>query len=883
MAIQGVDTKCYILALFVRDDGERFLLGSGHYEFKNTQMHFAANAIQNDIVEVQGNDGFLLAGQVRRPGTQSFDGYVGDGTMSKEETESYRRQFFSFFRKNFFYKVIYVFSDGTAIQRKSGFLVDDPTVQELYQMYPEYHVALNFEDVNYYSYSEDEEGQEQYAKEATIDTSSMRATGGLVWDNLGVVWEATQWGGEQTASGTEMTIQNDMSVMSRVDDIRLDGDTEQQTYRGFQLLQKQGLATPSTDTTFWYAISNQTITALEDGWARFTSSSSSATKNFFFNRVGGFSWEVGATYTVICEIKNAPSAGRITFSQPQNTTDPFASVSVGVQADYTFDGTDHTFVFSGTTKANHVSMGLRPFFNTYFTSGSSVDLRLTIVAGDHTADYQNYIDDNWEPYVGGIPSPNPDYPQEIQTVTGVQTVAVSGKNLFNWAGLSEASGDYVNATLGEWGAKGIVITGNTSTGSEFASSRGVFRPTASSTNSQYRVPLLAGSTITISADVTLLEDNYRPNIRISLDPGGIAGNSIALVLNETVRVSQTFSNIAEGTYRPTFSLNSNKLKIENIQIEAGSTSTAYELYQSHDYTVDLGATELCKLGDYQDYIYKGADGWYLHKEIDYIDLYGKRVTSTTFSDLQFYYMTGYDALDVMCTHFTGVAYDRITANGTAYTYMNDGQCAFRGGTSKDRVYFKTSKFASSADMTTWLASNHMLLYYIIATPTDTKITDNTLAGQLNALGAMRLFIGENNLAVQDTGTNLPAPLSFKYYTTVAMTGAVWEEGGSGGATVVEVDSITNTYPIWRVKGPAVNPQLSVINTNTTIRYTGTVTSTQTLEIDMFNKTAKLNGVSVIGNVSGDWVSLAPGTNRVIYTAENADAQPSTIEWQEVVG
>lgn len=203
MAIQGVDTKCYILALFVRDDGERFLLGSGHYEFKDTQMHFAANAIQNDIVEVQGNDGFLLAGQVRRPGTQSFDGYVGDGTMSKEETESYRRQFFSFFRKNFFYKVIYVFSDGTAIQRKSGFLVDDPTVEELYQMYPEYHVALNFEDVNYYSYSENEEGQEQYAKEATIDTSSMRATGGLVWDNLGVVWEDTQGGGEQTASGAE--------------------------------------------------------------------------------------------------------------------------------------------------------------------------------------------------------------------------------------------------------------------------------------------------------------------------------------------------------------------------------------------------------------------------------------------------------------------------------------------------------------------------------------------------------------------------------------------------------------------------------------------------------------------------------------------------------
>lgn len=704
MAIQGVDTKCYILALFVRDDGERFLLGSGHYEFKDTQMHFAANAIQNDIVEVQGNDGFLLAGQVRRPGTQSFDGYVGDGTMSKEETESYRRQFFSFFRKNFFYKVIYVFSDGTAIQRKSGFLVDDPTVEELYQMYPEYHVALNFEDVNYYSYSEDEEGQEQYAKEATIDTSSMRATGGLVWDNLGVVWEATQWGGEQTASGTEMTVQNEMNVPSRVDDIRLDGDTEQQTYSGKNLVD----------------FANASPTVVNNGSGVNNNGVYTVNANTT-DRWGGVriiaQVEGNTTYTFSATVASTTAAsGSILFI-------PRLSSATGQQIESNKAKSGERAVVTFTTPSDLTDADIR--FLPFEANATAIYTDIMLEKSSTATSY--------EPYTGGVPAPNPDYPQAVQTATGEQTVTISN-----------------------------------------------------------------GS------------------------------------------VSQNF-------------------------------------------TVDLGSLELCKIGTYQDYIYKGTDGWYLHKEVDSVDLYEKRVTSTAFSDLQFYYMTGYDALDVMCTHFTGIVDDRITANGTAYTYMNDGQCAFRGGTSKDRVYFKTSKFASSADMTTWLASNHMLLYYIIATPTDTKITDDTLVAQLNALGTMKLFIGENNLITQSTGTNLPAPLSFKYYTTVAMTGAEWEEGGSGGATVVEVDSITNTYPIWRVKGPAVDPQLSVINTNTTIRYTGTVTSTQTLEIDMFNKTAKLNGVSVIGNVSGDWVSLAPGTNRVIYTAENADAQPSTIEWQEVVG
>lgn len=209
MAIKGVTTKCYILALFIRDDGERFLLGDGKYEFKNNQLHFQSNSIANDVVEVQGNDGYLLAGQVRRSGTQSFDGYVADGTVGGTDTEEYRRDFFQFFRKNFFYKVVYVMPDGTAIQRKRGFLVDDPTVQELYQLYPEYHVALNFEDVNYYSYSENDDGEEIYAKEATIYLSAGATSGGLVWDEYGVVWDAIGAEWEEGGGGGPTTVMVD--------------------------------------------------------------------------------------------------------------------------------------------------------------------------------------------------------------------------------------------------------------------------------------------------------------------------------------------------------------------------------------------------------------------------------------------------------------------------------------------------------------------------------------------------------------------------------------------------------------------------------------------------------------------------------------------------
>lgn len=240
MAIKDVESKCWILALFVRDDGERFLLGDGNYEFNEKQLHFAANKMANDVVEVQGNDGYLLAGQVRRPSAQSFDGYVGDSSTSKAVVEQRRRAFFEFFRKGFFYKVVYVFPDGSAIQRKRGFLVDAPEVKELYQIYPEYHVALNFEDINYYYYDEDATGQEIYGESATIRLNSGAQGGGLVW--LPIVE------GTLSGEGTEFTLYG-TSLGVRLNSAELKGDTVQ-----------NGNPTPSNPIAIQTTTGSQTIT-----------------------------------------------------------------------------------------------------------------------------------------------------------------------------------------------------------------------------------------------------------------------------------------------------------------------------------------------------------------------------------------------------------------------------------------------------------------------------------------------------------------------------------------------------------------------------------------------------------------------------------------------
>ena len=206
MNLDQIATKCFILALFIRDDGERLLLGDGYYDFNQKLQHFQANTIANDVVEIQGDSGQLLAGQVMRSGAQKFEGYIGDATTNRQTIEQKRSDFMAFFRIKHFYKVIYIFPDGTAIQRQRGYLTDAPTIPEIFQKFPEYSVALNFEDANYYEYAEDAEGNEIYANIAEITLNAAKR-GGLIWDEFGAVSDSAGYIWEEGGS-----IQNIVTV-----------------------------------------------------------------------------------------------------------------------------------------------------------------------------------------------------------------------------------------------------------------------------------------------------------------------------------------------------------------------------------------------------------------------------------------------------------------------------------------------------------------------------------------------------------------------------------------------------------------------------------------------------------------------------------------------
>lgn len=186
LIISDITPKCIVMVLFKRDDGERFLLGDGDYEFNSSQAQFEPDEIVNDVVELQGTDGQMITGQARRSASQTFKGYIGDQTTKPADLEEMRAKFVNFFLTDHKYEVVYITnleyyptppsadSIPMCLRRSGGYLTMSPTSQFLRFSGLEYEVSLAFEDVNYYYYMEDSStGDMDYITKVTKSTGAV--------------------------------------------------------------------------------------------------------------------------------------------------------------------------------------------------------------------------------------------------------------------------------------------------------------------------------------------------------------------------------------------------------------------------------------------------------------------------------------------------------------------------------------------------------------------------------------------------------------------------------------------------------------------------------------------------------------------------------------
>ena len=181
-----------------------------------------------------------------------------------------------------------------------------------------------------------------------------------------------------------------------------------------------------------------------------------------------------------------------------------------------------------------------------------------------------------------------------------------------------------------------------------------------------------------------------------------------------------------------------------------------------NYPISLGSLELCKIGDYQDYIYKDGDDWKVHKEIGEVTLDGSETWTKASANSGYRFWTS-KATDIKTSIDAVLKANRLgVAQGDTWdNYGISGSYS----TNPIRLYIRDALFndMTAEQLRGWLATHNIIAYYALATATDTTITDTNLIAQLEAIRTAALESGSNTISNTATGTNLAGDLEIGYY------------------------------------------------------------------------------------------------------------------------
>jgi hypothetical protein len=478
---------------------------------------------------------------------------------------------------------------------------------------------------------------------------------------------------------------------------------------------------------------------------------------------------------------------------------------------------------------------------------------------------------SFEPYVGGIPAPNPDYPQNVNVVTGRQVVGVRGKNL--WGGFpngfsrtnagvtftyntdgtavvdgtsNQAAALSINNTLAESNNIYVTIDAGTYTisssnnslidcfdlaGNLLASPR-TSRPTftvneTTSVYIRYRVNL--GVTVDNEKVYVQLEkgevattyEPYQPQsyeinlgknlftfgygsgefqgitwtrngdtaVGVGTATGNYTDTGTKIDLPAPLKAGQDYvfsipAPVSFGCSLYLFDKNGQVIS-PSARINAGETSVVFnkevDIYQARitlsDYggagkeldielraQIELGSTatgyapqfepiELCKIGDYQDYIYRDEDGdWYVHKACGKFVFDG---TENWQSNPNYTSTFNISRPSTIKTGETNMLSNQVSKFETSLARITDYGIVIGGSLNVKNINITNGDVT---EFKSWLNSSNLIIYYPLITPTDTQITNSELISQLDALMEGGSYDGKTYIKVTATDPNLPGLL-----------------------------------------------------------------------------------------------------------------------------
>lgn len=197
--------------------------------------------------------------------------------------------------------------------------------------------------------------------------------------------------------------------------------------------------------------------------------------------------------------------------------------------------------------------------------------------------------------------------------------------------------------------------------------------------------------------------------------------------------------------------------------------------QSQTYPINLGSMELCKIGTYEDILFKNTinseyynsslelNKWYLKNNIGKLVLDGNedydRYSSLDTANYNCFYLTRnnffVDSTGTINTtisnYFLGQSFnDR--SNNIANMWVNKFA---------SQLYFKVpNTITTASELKTWLNTHNTIVYYVMASPTYTLLND-TLQTQLDNLQYALAYDTQTNIS--QTNTDLPFTINAETY------------------------------------------------------------------------------------------------------------------------
>lgn len=450
------------------------------------------------------------------------------------------------------------------------------------------------------------------------------------------------------------------------------------------------------------------LTYDEDGWYTATINNTSSSGSYY-NFTTNFSnlLETDTAYSIITEVKSITTSGS---GGTINSWDRWGQFSTGISTGYSAVG---TYVGTSTTKSDFTSVSQMLASSIYVRANSSITatFRISVLKGTNITT-SNFV---YQPYTS----------QEAD-------IDLTSKNLLNNI-LTTQTLNGITATRNNDGS--ITLNGTAIAQTDF---------TFLNTKLEFE-----NGTYTFS--ISKVGNN---NVQLQY---GVSGYGIMDTGTAKTSYTTTFPNTSMGT---SYSyINMFRVRITNgavlnnytiyPMIEKGNVATNYVSFYNYG--------EYCKIGNYADKIFKNIPAfseydsnliegaWYIKKNIGKVVLDGSEADWTLNNSGTPNY-----------SYRLSIAGQLITGNGISnlYPYVSaiydgntvEGFALSNASTTYLQIRIRYGTEQTLNDFKTFLGTNNLIIYYILSTPTYTKIT-GTLAEQLeNVYQKLLSYSGTTNIS-----------------------------------------------------------------------------------------------------------------------------------------